>query len=321
MQFSSTQSPNTQFSDPQSPSTQFYQWRGYRCAYEVWPAEQGDQAQPAYPAHPALLLLHPIGVGLSRRFWDRFIQAWRAEHPQSTIYNPDLLGCGESEMPHLAYYPEDWAEQLLYLINTVVQRPVILVAQGALFPVAVEMVANPALSRSDLIQKLVLSGPPAWPVVTQATLTWQQNLSWNLFDSPLGRGFYQYAKRRQFIQRFSIRQLFAEAEAVDSEWLDRLAGDAQVQASRYAVFSFLAGFWRKDYQQMMSQLNLPTLVVLGNTASSISRSGKAETPAQRLTDYLQHLPQGQGVQIAGRNVLPYESTEAFVEAIAGFVKE
>jgi pimeloyl-ACP methyl ester carboxylesterase len=295
------------------PATQFYHWRNYRCAYEVWQPDSTNQTP--------LLLIHPIGVGLSRRFWDRFIHAWlqSGQLPSGqtqTIYNPDLLGCGESDMPKIAYKPEDWAAQLLDLIQTVIQQPVIVLAQGALFPVAIELAQK---VQPGQIRGLVLSGPPAWPVMTRQTPDWQQKLSWNLFDSPLGLAFYQYAQRRGFIERFSIRQLFAEAAAVDAEWLNRLATDAKTQASRHAVFSFLAGFWRKDYTEAISKLDLPTLVVLGNTASSISRSGKSETPDERMADYLKHLPHGQGVEIAGRNVLPYESTQKFVEAIKPFV--
>jgi pimeloyl-ACP methyl ester carboxylesterase len=291
------------------PPTQFYPWRTYRCAYEVWQQTE-TEATP-------LLLIHPIGVGLSRRFWDRFIQAWRQTRPHQPIYNPDLLGCGESEMPHLAYKPQDWAAQLLHFIQTVVQKPVIVLVQGALFPVAIELAQ---IADAGLIRALVLSGPPAWPVMTQPTPEWQQRLSWSLFDSPLGQGFYQYARQQSFIQRFSIRQLFATAEDVDAEWLDRLTEDAKQQASRYAVFSFLAGFWRQDYTAAIAQLHPPTLVVLGNTASSISRSGKSETPAERMADYLKHLPNGQGQQISGRNVLPYEATSEFVAAIEPFIQ-
>lgn len=290
------------------PATQFYQWQNYRCAYEVWQPNSSSTR---------LLLIHPIGVGLSRRFWDRFVQAWQAAGQANSLYNPDLLGCGESDMPSVAYTPEDWAAQLLHFIQTVVQRPVILVAQGALFPVAIELTQQ---ADPKWIRGLVLSGPPAWPVMTKATPAWQQKLSWNLFASPLGSGFYQYAKRRAFIERFSIRQLFEQASDVDAEWLDRLSTDAKNAASRYSVFSFLAGFWRKDYAAAISEIDAPTLVVLGNTASSISQSGKAETPDQRMADYLKHLPYGQGVQISGRNVLPYESTQEFVKAVIPFIQ-
>jgi hypothetical protein len=60
---------------------------------------------------------------------------------------------------------------------------------------------------------------------------------------------------------------------------------------------------------------------MGEEASSISRSGKGEPPEQRLGDYLQHLPQGQGMELKGRNVLPYEATSTFVTAITPFVQQ
>lgn len=290
------------------PPTAFYTWQNYRCAYEVWSPDAGTGIP--------LLLIHPIGVGLSRRFWDRFIQAWRSAGQTQTIYNVDLLGCGESDMPPVACRPEDWAAQLLGFLQTVVQQPVMVIAQGALSPVAIELCQQ---ADSALIRAVVLSGPPAWAVMSKPATAWQQNLSWNLFNSLLGLGFYQYAKRRQFIQRFSARQLFDRPEQVDAEWLDRLSGDAQNQASRHAVFSFLAGFWRKDYRPAMANISQPTLIVLGKTASSISRSGKTETPQQRMADYLQQFPNATGVTITGRNVLPYESAREFVQAIHPFV--
>lgn len=295
-----------------APATQFYEWQGQRCAYEVRkPDGIQDNKTP-------LLLLHPIGVGLSRHFWDRFCTAWFQAGQTNPIYNPDLLGCGDSSMPHRPYHPEDWAEQLLYFIQTVIQQPVILVVQGALLPVAIALTQK---ASADEIRGLVLSGPPAWKVMTRPTATWKDQLNWRLFDSPLGQGFFQYARSRRFLRSFSTRQLFADAADVDQNWLDMLIAGAENAASRHAVFSFLAGFWRRNWQEPIAHLNLPTLVIIGNTASSISRSGKSETPDERLQDYLKYLPAGQGKQISGRNVLPYESTQAFVEAIVPFIQQ
>ena len=61
--------------------------------------------------------------------------------------------------------------------------------------------------------------------------------------------------------------------------------------------------------------------MVGDRASSISREGFCETPKQRLELYLKHLANGQGRQIPGRNVLPYESTAEFVCVVAEFVKD
>ncbi|MEH2452135.1 alpha/beta fold hydrolase [Nostoc sp.] len=293
-----------------SPS-QFYSWQNYRCAYEV------HQPINTTPEGIPLLLIHPIGVGLSRQFWQRFCREWYNTDERNSIYNPDLLGCGESDMPHVAYTPSDWAEQLQYFLQTVVQKPVIVVVQGGLLPVAIALVQK----ESNLIARLVLSGPPTWALITNKSPEWQQKVLWNLLDSPLGSAFYRYARTRKFLHSFSTRQLFASDNAVDAEWLDTLLAGAENPASRHAVFSFLAGFWRQDYTNSIASIGQATLTVMGEIASSISQEGKKETPDERLADYLSCLPQGRGIKINGRNVLPYESTAEFVAAIAPFINE
>lgn len=299
------------------PATQFYTWRSYRCAYEQYPATRSLSNQSTH--QPALLLVHPIGVGLSRQFWHRFCQAWLQTGSGQAIYNPDLLGCGESDAPHVAYQPADWAEQLQHFIQTVVQQPVVVVIQGALMPVAIAL--TQLQSEPNWIQGLILAGPPAWAVTTKASSTWQNRLIWNLLDSPLGNAFYRYARRPQFLRSFSTRQLFGSDEAVDLQWIEMLVEGAANPETRHAVFAFLAGFWRQDYQSAIEAIAQPTLVVVGETASSISQAGKTESPDQRLQDYLKHLPQGQGVKLSGRNVLPYESTLEFVETVKAFMSQ
>ena len=289
-----------------------YIWQDYRCTYSVFGAKN-DKTNP-------LVLIHPIGVGLSHEFWQRFTERWIEQNPDFLIYNPDLLGCGAGDMPAIAYYPIDWAKQLQYFINTVVKQPVTIVVQGASLPIAIELVR---LMSAEEIEKLVLSAPPAWRTITDSAKPKQQRLLWNLlFDSPIGLGnlFYRYARRRQFIESFSIRQLFADLKEVDDEWLDELTTGAKDLNSRYAVFSFLAGFWRQNYEEAIANIQQPTLVVFGQQSSSISKEGKSETVPDRLAAYTSHLKRGQGRIISGRNVLPYESTEEFVSAIAEFIK-
>jgi len=292
------------------PSTQFYTWKNYRCAYEHYTSDVGEDRQST-----PLLLIHPIGVGLSRQFWYRFCDAWYQSGCTNPIYNPDLLGCGESDMPHVAYAPADWALQLQHFLQTVIQKPVTLVVQGALLPVALELVQ--LLPQPNLIQKLVLASPPAMALMTQATGKRKQKVTWNLLDSPLGAAFYLYAQWPQFLSSFSTRQLFANSEQVDNQWLDMLVKGAANPASRHAVFSFLAGFWRQNYREAITAIAQPTLVVMGDRSSSISRD-KQDTPDQRLADYLKCLPNGEGVLVAGRNVLPYESTSDFTATLAAF---
>jgi pimeloyl-ACP methyl ester carboxylesterase len=291
--------------------TQSYTWQNYYCTYEAY------QPTNSPPEGIPLLLIHPIGVGLSRHFWQRFCCEWYNSGHQNPIYNPDLLGCGESDKPHVAYTPRDWAEQLHYFLQQVVKKPVILVVQGALLPVAIELIQK----ELNLIAGLILAGPPAWPVIAKKSPEWQQKFVWNLLDSPFGNAFYRYARTPKFLRSFSTRKLFASNDSVDTEWLNTLVAGAENTTTRYAVFSFLAGFWRQGYSSLINSIKQPTLVVVGETASSISQEGKQETPDERLADYLACLPQGRGIKLVGRNVLPYESTAEFVAAIAAFILE
>lgn len=327
---------------------EFYIWQGHRCVYDQIDNATGsdetardETAQNETPQSateddsdsPALLLIHPIGVGLSRAFWQPFIEQWQASpaRPANRIYNVDLLGCGDSEMLRQAYRPKDWAAQLAYFIEQVAKRPVVLIVQGALLPVAVELTET---SASTWVKGLVLSGPPAWPLMTTQTPEWKTQLAWLLLSSPFGNLFYRYARREQFLRSFSERQLFQRAEAVSDRWLTMLYKGSSDMDSRFAVFSFLAGFWRQDYSNAIARIQQPVLIVMGEAASTIDRSvAKAvdqpsatdsqpiERQQKRLQAYLDHFPRAEGVSISGRNVPPYEATDEFVKVVIGFVDE
>jgi pimeloyl-ACP methyl ester carboxylesterase len=291
--------------------TEFYSWKNYRCAYEVYnPKTLVSEEIP-------LLLIHPIGVGLSRQFWQRFCNEWYKQGNRNSIYNPDLLGCGESDMPHIAGNPTDWAEQLQYFLQKVVQKPVIIVVQGALLAVAIEL----AQKEPNLIAGLVLAGPPPLPLFKTKAPELTKKIAWNLFDSPFGKAFYRYARREKFLRDFSVKQLFDSANDVDAEWLNTLQKGAENIASRHAVFSFLAGFWLKDYSNAIASIKQPTLIVLGESTSGIAKKAKKIPLDKWMDSYLAAFPQSRGLKIPGRNVLPYESTAEFVQAIAPFVNE
>ena len=300
----------------------FYTWKNHQCAFEKVPG----QAVSGSSAEPALLLIHPIGVGLSKEFWQPFIEQWQQVGSlNSAVYNVDLLGCGQSDMPSKAYRPEDWAEQLGYFIEQIAEEAVVLVVQGALLPVAVRLMELPA---GNHVKGLILSGPPAWRLMTTPTASWKHQLAWGLFSSPLGNLFYRYARRKKFLDSFSQKQLFEKAAGVTDDWLEMLDEGSRDMASRYAVFSFLAGFWRQDYAEAIARIQQPVLIVMGEEASSIDRTTAKEiekatdNPSQkRLQDYMDRFPRARGVSISGRNVLPYESTAEFVAAIAPFVTE
>ncbi len=306
---------------------EFYTWKDYRCAYDCVPSGASKTADKlttqAELSVPSLLLIHPIGVGLSRQFWQPFIEQWTQVNGPARIYNLDLLGCGESDMPRQAYRPQDWAEQLAYFIEYVAEGSVVPVVQGALLPVAIKLMDL----AGDRIVGLVLSGPPAWPLISSQSPEWKTQLAWGLLSSPLGNAFYRYARREAFLRSFSERQLFEKEQEVTDGWLEMLHVGSRDMSSRYAVFSFLAGFWRQDYSSAIARIQQPVLIVMGEGASTIDRNVAKQVDSNpaasrdRLQDYLDRFPRAKGVCIAGRNVPPYESTAEFVQAIASFITD
>lgn len=260
------------------------------------------------PGTDPVLSLHPIGVGLSGAFWQRFSGAWKQNglegvHP---LIHPDLLGCGRSAMPDRPLRLEDWARPLAQLIEQRLRRPVWLLVQGASLPVALELQAM----RPDAIRGLVLCGPPSWKVMTAPADERLSAALWNgFFHTPLGTLFYRYARSERFLRSFSRKELFARGAEVDRDWLAMLREGSRDPASRHAVFSFLAGFWRRDYGPQLRQLRCPVLALFGEEASGISRRGKGDSPATKAADYRKGLPRADTRLLPGRNVLPWESPE------------
>ncbi|HEY9705986.1 MAG TPA: alpha/beta hydrolase, partial [Allocoleopsis sp.] len=124
-----------------------------------------------------------------------------------------------------------------------------------------------------------------------------------------------------FLENFSTRQLFANSQSVDETWLTTLEKGAENLNTRYAVYSFLAGFWRQDYRAKMSKIKQPTFIVMGDQTSSVGKNKQAETPQARLNFYLDQFQNSEGIIISGRNVLPYESPLEFASVSINFLNK
>jgi len=262
---------------------------------------------------PTLLLIHPIGVGLSSRFWDRFIQRWRSETADIELLAPDLIGCGNAPCSTAPLTPNDWAQPLLTLLKERNAGPVVVVTQGSSLPIALALMHQ----APEWVSGLAVISPPGWRVLQEPFPIERSKRLWRwLFQGPIGNLFYRYARRRGFLLSFSKKNLFADADAVDEEWLETLRQGSRAMETRWAVYSFLAGFWRRDWEPQLTQLGLPLLVVFGRSATGIGRSRDWDDVDQRLATYRQKLPAAEIETIPGRNVLPYESTEACVQCVS-----
>ena len=259
-----------------------------------------------------LLLIHPIGVGLSSRFWDRFIRCWRLQDPTAVLLAPDLLGCGTAVCPPRPLTPKDWAAPLIKLLRERNSGPAVLVVQGASLPIALSMQEQ----APELVGALVMISPPGWRVLQQEFSQNRAQLLWRwLFQGVFGNLFYRYARRRGFLDAFSRNNLFADADAVDEEWLAMLEEGSHAMDTRWAVYSFLAGFWRRDWIPQLTGLTVPLQIVFGANATGIGRSRNWDDVNERMDMYFRNLPNAAITTIPGRNVLPYESTALCVNSV------
>ena len=67
---------------------------------------------------------------------------------------------------------------------------------------------------------------------------------------------------------------------VDEAYLDICAAGARDAASRHAVFSFVAGTWRRDYRSLLAEITLPTLVLSGRDVGAAGAGGGKAAPAE-----------------------------------------
>ena len=263
-----------------------------------------------------LLLVHPIGVGLSSRFWDRFVACWQAGNSTPVLLNPNLLGCGTAPCPARPLTPEDWAEPLIHLLREQAKGPAVLVSQGASLPIALAIVDR----APELVSALVAISPPGWRVLKQEFPQSRARWLWRIFfDGLIGNLFYRYARRRRFLEEFSRKNLFARPESVDDEWLEMLKQGSRAMDTRWAVYSFLAGFWRRNWEPQLTTLNIPVQILFGINATGIGSSKTWDDLEERLGTYREKLPNASISTIPGRNVLPYESTEECVNSVREWV--
>ena len=292
---------------------------------------------------PALVCIPPVGVGISREFYEPLHRAWAALGAPAELHTPNLLGCGDAQPKRRQFYtPEAWAEQLLTYIKVKVQKPVIIVAQGGLLPVALEMwkaagmdavvgisflsppplrFFAPSAEAEPGVRARFSGTPPAAADVRPRRF--KQRAFWLLSLTPVGNLFFRYlrggGKNMPRVRAFSERNLFADSANVDEEWMQMCATGAQDARSRFSTFAYLCGTipggaWRDDRSDLLASLNVPCQVLRGDAV---------EGAADRLAAFVACVPQPSccGLIAGGRAVLPYEQAEETANELARFLAE
>jgi len=261
-------------------------------------------AAVGHESDPPLLLVHPVGIGLSSWFWDRFVDEWEG----GDVYAPDLIGCGGSDAPKWRALSalDDWSAGCEELWRQQMnQRPCVVVAQGGLAPVGVRL-AN--WCRQEMtVAGLVLTSPPTWGDMTTAVPAAELELNLRALSTPPGSAAVGLLENRGAIQFFS--DLFLFEEKCDDTWLEAAAAGCGV-AVRPPVIAFNAGVLQaRSYEAPLREMDTPTLVVSG-------RSDKREADRQA---YAAEMRACELATLPGCNVLPWENAKETSDAIAAFI--
>ena len=287
---------------------------------------------------PPILCIPPVGVGITREFFEPLHREWAMLGAPAALHTPDLLGCGDAQpKPRRFYTPEIWAAQLLAYVNGTVKEPVIVLTQGGLLPVALEMWKQ--RGTESVAGVSFVSPPPLRFFAPQAESEpgvrprfadddkakkpskRQQRLLWLAAQSTVGGAFYRYlraGKGQPRIRAFSERNLFASASNVDDEWMDMCYNGARDTRGRFATLAYLCGTvpggsWREDRTDLLQSLEVPSQVLRGDAVVNAS---------ERLASFVERVPNPSCCHLieGGRAVLPYENAKDVARYLAEFLQ-
>jgi pimeloyl-ACP methyl ester carboxylesterase len=282
----------------------FYEHDGWRLGF------RHKAAKPGREADPPLLLVHPVGIGLSGWFWDRFMDAWQG----GEVFAPDLIGCGESDAwrpeERGLFLPLDWARGCAALWRDRIQRPCVVIAQGGLAPVGVLLAARESddWSGSRAVSHLVLTSPPTWDDMTTAVPERELRRNYNGLRSRLGAAAVGLVESRAAIRFFS--DLFLFERACDATWLDLASSECRASV-REPVFAFNAGLLQhRSYEDELTRMQQPTLVL----------AGRADKRQARRRGYAERMRACELRSLPGCNVMPWEAPRETCDAVADFAR-
>ncbi len=237
---------------------------------------------------PPLILLH--GLTANGVCWTALAHALEGEYD---VIMPDARGHGKSSVPDYGYRYEDHANDVVCLIKALRLAPPILIghSMGGM-SAAVVASRNPKLLRG-----LILADPTFLSTKVQR----------DICDSDV-------ANQHRRILNTSLDEVVAEARirhpARSSDTLELIAR-ARLQTSM-AAFDVLTPP-NPDYMQLVSAIDVPSLLVFGDTASVVSPAVAAEL--QRLNPRFQV----EQIREAGHGV-HYDQPERFAAVVKSFLR-
>ncbi len=237
---------------------------------------------------PPLILLH--GLTANGLCWTALAHALEGEYD---VIMPDARGHGKSSVPDYGYRYEDHANDVVGLIKALGLPPPILIghSMGGMTAAVV------ASRNSKLLRGLILADPTFLSPKVQREIR----------DSDV-------TDQHRRILNASLDEVVAD---VRSRHPDRSSGTLELIA-RARLQTSMSAFDvltppNPDYKQLVSAIDVPSLLVIGETASVVSPAVAAEL--QRLNPGFQV----EQIREAGHGV-HYDQSERFAAVVTSFLR-
>jgi len=304
-----------------------YRHKDFELTYlykEAAPGREGDRP---------IILIHPVGIGLSSWFWEKLMESYSEDNPP--IYAPDLIGCGldhgadawDPEEKGL-FFPLSWVEGVETLINEIVipkwegTRPLLplsrflgdradrsgeggclVIAQGGLAPVGIVLAERNPLQ----VRSLMLTSPPSYEDVTTPVPEGELRRNYDFLRSAVIGGLaFAALESRGVIEFFS--NLFLFRDVCDKRWLDETLRESRYPEARTPVQAFNAGLLQhRSFERELRELTQPVLIV----------SGDSDKRVEGRQSYGTELKNCKLVTIEGCNVMPWENPDEVIELVKG----
>lgn len=302
----------------QEVSVETYQHKNRKLTYLY------KEAAPGREHDAPIILVHPVGIGLSSWFYEKLMKDFDDNPP---IYAPDFIGCGlvhgaDPWIPEEEglFFPLSWVEGVETLMNTVVRskqsekkslfdnivgkqtpKGSIVLAQGGLAPVGVMLAARNPLA----VSSLVLTSPPIYEDMITEVPSEKLKQNYDFLRSPiLGNLAFYILESRTLIKYFS--NLFLFQGECDNDWLDETLKESKNKFARTPVQAFNAGLLQhRSFETEMSQILQPTFIVSGT-------GDKRSVDRKRYRDVIEKC---ELKTVGGVNVLPYENREEIISLL------
>ncbi|MEM8639761.1 MAG: alpha/beta hydrolase [Cyanobacteria bacterium P01_G01_bin.54] len=220
----------------------------YSCPDDCfWPSLGGDR--------PPILFLHSLGGGSSAYEWSQVFPAFAATH---RVIAPDLIGWGDSAHPVRSYTPQDYLEQICWLLEEVADEPAWVVSSSLTAALTIRL-ANQA---PHLFQGLFLVSPSGYRDFGEG---YDRQLAGQIIGLPLvDRLIYAVGAANELAVRNFLEQfLFAQTSRLNTDVVAAYLASATQPNAEYAALASLKGDICFDLAPYMGELTVPTVLVWG----------------------------------------------------------